>query len=202
MKYLFLRTLCLLAIGLTVGCSQNSVPDTVVKTEKEDSEEFESSEQLLELLDQSVSVHGYSIRPPTGYADTTPKRPPPEGVAASFWGGIRRPDGTSPLVQLLVLSGQRDEDVADLEEVVKRLVAGAKQGKTGWAQSELSFGKINGRRFAKQSFRFDESRVNDVMQGIMYVAVSNDKIIQLMTLDTVSHSADLQIGEASLLTFE
>lgn len=162
---------------------------------------FEPENELLQLLGERVEVHGHSIRPPKGYTYVSANEGP-QGVVVSGWAGKQRPDGTSPILQLMIISPPEGEPVPDLTDAMPKMRAGIKEKLTNWTNSELTFGMTNGRRLARQSWEGIEPTMDRTMRGIAYVSVSKNKIYHLQTMDIDPEFLGLPIGEASLLTFK
>lgn len=192
-----------LMVLVFVGCANTT--ESIVTSEADNEsmtpKVFEPENELRQLLGERMDVHGHSIRPPNGYTHVSPKGAP-RGVVASGWTGKQRPDGTTPMLQLMIVSPPEGESVPELDDAMPKMLAGIKERLTNWKDSELTFGTINGRRFARQSWEGVEPTMDRAARGITYVSVSGNRIFHLQTMDVEPEFEGLSIGEASLLTFK
>ena len=186
-----------------LGCTETSESINTAAVEKQvkDLNAFEVPTQTVELLSPRITVQGYSICPPKAYTQALPKSSP-EGVVTCAWKGDRRSDGSAAVVQMLIAPCPAGENKLSVEAVAADLLIGVKANRSGWTQSDVTFGKIGDREFARQEFTFTEPKLNCNLHGVMFSSASNGKIIQLLTLDAEAHLSELKAGESSLLTFQ
>ena len=206
MKSLTMLLLC----SLVLGCSAPAEPESNAKAEpesnaKNDQEpssslaEFKADSKEFTQLGEAVQVGGYTISPPKGFVRREPNAP--SGVKVVAWTGATRADGSTPMIQLMILTLPASEQIPKLDQAIAKMIAGVKRRRTNWTESDASYGMIGDIKFAKKTWSAKDQNSGTSMDGIMYVGIDGRSLIQLYTQDLESHKDSLKRGEASLLSF-
>jgi hypothetical protein len=199
----------LCVIALLMGCAQPSPshPQSSQQDSPESSTDQRAPERLTEFrpdvdlqnqLGEPFEIAEYRISPPSGYVMV--EVPVPAGSNLVGWAGQRRPDGSAPMVQVLIITPPENETLPVLDQAMKKLIAHIERRRKDWTESETSYGLIDGIKFAKRTWSGTETITGNKMVGIMYVGIRGRSIIQLHTQDLETHLDALELGETALLT--
>jgi hypothetical protein len=190
-----------LVLGLVVvviGCKQKATPTSEAETPLPD---WKPDSALLDKLAEETELEGYLVRPPKGYAKTTPPGGPP-GAKFTAWSGVARPDGTSPMFMIMVGSPPPKERLPSLNGFLTLMIDPVKQRHQNWSQTASERGTLNGLTFLRTRWSGTEPGKGWKMHGIMYVAIDGRNFIQLASQDLEPHHEQaLKLGETAVQTF-
>ena len=162
-----------------------------------------SDPALLAELGEPSEVAGYLIRPPKGYARTTPPKGLPGTILVAYKGNPRA-DGTSPMVQVMVATPSPGEAPSDLDGLLNGMLQGVKNLHQNWTQTTPGRVNINGMTFLRTTWSGTESAIGKgwKMHGIMYVAFDGPGFISMMTQDMEPHHEQpIKLADAALRSF-
>lgn len=185
------------------GCGELDEPAGQVaekETRNQNLADFGPTAEQKRMLDEPVEFRGHAICPPKEYKMIEPRAP--KGSVVTAWVGKEREDGTHPLIQVLIGTYPDGQRVPKLEDAIVTWMRGQKEDRIAWTQSEVEFGMINGRRFAKQTWEGKEPNLDIVLRGVCFVAIEGRQLLALQTMDCGPDFAGLAIGEAALTTFK
>jgi hypothetical protein len=157
---------------------------------------------MVERLAPAVTVEGFQIQPPKGYRQQT--TPGPGGSKGYAWVGETREDGTRPYLMLVVMTpppGEAEKYTAP--QVLEKFLAAIQRNRSDWKRSATEEGTVNGVRFARAQWNGTEVTTKRPMQGLMYVAFTGGRLIQISSQDVVPAPPGdpLAVAGAAALTF-
>jgi hypothetical protein len=148
-------------------------------------------------------MDAYQIRVPKGYEFFPPPGNPPAGAKAFGWAGARRADGTAPSLAAMVITLPSGEKKRSLDEFMRGLLDGVKRRRTGWTETAIERGQINGLTFLRARWSGADSTSNLPMHGFMYAALDNGTYISLSSQDIdPNYDQPLKLAEAAVMTFK
>jgi len=169
--------------------------------QESESQELQPDPKLLAKLADRVEVDDvYSLQPPNGYRQVMPERTPP-GMKLMAWVGKPRDDGTSAMVQIMIVEPPEGEAIKSPEQAMESMIGGVKRQRHDWSQTDPEPVKINGIDFLRVEWTGTVPQLGK-MHGRMYVAVDGRAHISIHTQDVEDHAGALAIGEAAALTFK
>ncbi|MCE3017041.1 MAG: hypothetical protein ACK56W_00220 [Pirellula sp.] len=153
------------------------------------------------LLSPPEIIEGFSIRPPAGYSGMVASGAP-QGFMTKVWKGEARPDGTSPSVQLMLMSPPLSNSIPNVDVGVRKALDGLQRIRANWTESPVTRGTMHGVDFSRVTWTGDHKEMGVKMQGVIYIAMLNGVFIQLSTQDLDVHASDsIKLCESSLRTF-
>lgn len=183
-----------------VGCVLMS--SICLAEEAEPREVQPDAELLSKLADPAELTDSYSLRPPKDYEKVMPGGTP-RGMIMMAWVGKPRDDGTSAMVQVMIVEPPAGEKSKTPEEMLDAMLGGVKRQRKNWEQTEPERVRINGIDFLRTSWSGNEVRSGKKMHGAMYVTVDGRAHVSIHTQDVEPHHTEaLPIGEAAAQTFE
>jgi hypothetical protein len=146
-------------------------------------------------------VAGYQVRPPKGYDRQPPPPGAPAGVTATAWTGPRRPDGTAPMLMVLVLDPPPGTPDKSADEFMASVLDGIKRRRSTWDQSAAEPVTINGLSFLRVRWSGTDTATGRAMRGFVYAGKHDGRYVQVSSQDIdPGHEADLALAEAAALT--
>jgi hypothetical protein len=202
----------LLLIGVwgLFGCSRQSAGpiapagEDVPQASVDELPEWSLTESDSASLGAPYKTSQWEIRPPADFRFI-------KYVAESkmyYWVGPVRADETYPqlIVTIAPLSGQ--EANAPLTTLMKGALGSIQQIREDWSETQVEQGKIDGLPFARSSWSgvatgtAREGLTGRTMHGIVYLAVHENQMIQIICQDVApDHAEWLKQGGAAALTF-
>lgn len=122
---------------------------------------------------------------------------------AYAWKGIKRPDGTSPYLMVLLSPVPEGESVPDPDKILQSFMrAVAKNREADWKSTSPETGTINGINFIHAEWEGTDVATGKKMHGFMYVTIEGKDLIQISSQDVEPHhKAALKLAETAALTF-
>ena len=157
---------------------------------------------LLDKLGPEEKIQGYKIRPPKGYVLEDQK----VGLVKRFvWKGPLRPDQQNSL--LIMDIHPRDPARPSIDRALNNALDSIKKERQGefpfFDAGSLEYGTINGRDFARRRLNPTKKGNSIRLNGFIYFTlVDKGKGILFLSAEPGEYSQDVQVHEASVLTFE
>lgn len=189
-----------LASMLMAGCGQSSdTPGTPGTQDRSRTiENWQIDETLASNLAPRCTYIGYSMQPVRGFSSTMARTSGQSQIKG--WSGKKR-DGVSASMTLNVLVPPAD-DVPTLKKAMRKFLDGVKKRRSGWTESESTFGKIGDVVFAKCSWTGMANEHNVEMKGFMLVGIDDGKLIVFNIQDAAgAGDDDYALAQASAQTF-
>lgn len=153
------------------------------------------------LLGPPEIIEGFSIRPPAGFSGMVAPGTP-QGAMTKVWKGEARPDGTSPSIQLMLMSPPLSNSIPNVEVGVRKALDGLQRIRANWTESPVTRGTLHGVDFSRVTWTGNHKALGTKMQGVIYIAMLNGVFIQLSTQDLDIHANESsKLCESSLKTF-
>jgi hypothetical protein len=155
---------------------------------------------LLGQLAPEIARPGFRLRPPKGYLFQEQAA----GTTARYaWVGSARPDGTRPILTLLVATPPPGEMTRyTAPQVLDKFLAGVQSRREQWRRGATERGRVGGLEFARARWSGVEPNTRRAMRGFIYAAVRGRQVIQIASQDVAPAAAmSLKLAEASALTF-
>jgi peroxiredoxin len=134
-------------------------------------------------LGDEVEVGRYRLRLPAGFAPAGV--PPIEGGRQTYrWQGPKRPDGTVPVLEVVLSPAQAAEK--NLDAVLEKDVGALAHPTLGWSCSAAERGEVKGLTFARVRWSIMESPVKPKAFGFLYAAVDGDTLIRISCRDNLA----------------
>jgi hypothetical protein len=188
----FVVVFALLLALLVGGCKRNKAGPV-----------WQPGTALLDQLDTAKDLDVYQMRVPKGYEFLPQPGNAPAGVKAFGWAGARRADGTAPSLTAMLAVLPAGEKKASLDEYMRKLLDGVKRRRTGWVETAVEKGQINGLTFLRARWSGTDTSTNMPMHGFMYAAMDKETYIGLSSQDIdPNHDQPLKLAEAAVLTFK
>jgi hypothetical protein len=161
-----------------------------------------SSDEFDQRLDEYSSISGYRIRTPKNYKRIELKEAP-KGTEVATWGGPQRDDGTAPVIQVTVIEMPDNERIAKLDDLMGAALKDLKSRRTSWTQSDFRLGKIAGISFLRADWGGMAANSDRKLRGIVLVGLHDNRAIALRTQEVEPHHEQgLALSLNSLLTFQ
>lgn len=161
-----------------------------------------SSDEFDQRLDEYSSISGYRIRTPKNYKRIELKEAP-KGTEVAIWGGPQRDDGTAPVIQVTVIEMPDNERIAKLDDLMVAAIKDLKSRRTSWTQSDFRLGKLSGIHFLRADWTGMAANSDRKLRGIILVGIHDTRAIVLRTQEVEPHHEQgLTLSLNSLLTFQ
>lgn len=161
--------------------------------------------KLLDRLGDDTTVEGFKFRPPAGYHQIKVVL---RSGQASGWMGARRANGTAASIVVNVIPGKADNEQA-LGKILDRSLGPYKRRYAkDWTRSPADRGKLAGQASVRATWsgtctEGPKELLGKAMQGIVYVAASGDKLVQVLIKSEASEAqTTLPLCEASARTLQ
>lgn len=193
------KQLLVALVLLGLGCSSSQPEDLQPATN--DSDKVAPKDTTKDELGDLVTFAGYSLRPPAGYTKFKPNNAP-AGMKIAAWKGEQRANGTSAMIQVMVVRPPAGEELPSARTAFSKMVGAIKNRRSRWQQTPTEVTEIGGITFQSTRWSGHDANRNVKMHGVLMVAVDDGKVIQLFTQDVEPHhESALALGVASLKTF-
>jgi hypothetical protein len=147
---------------------------------------------------------GYSIRPPAGYARQPVNAQAPGIRGAVRWIGPKRPDGSTPNLQLTVMTlPPRAADPTPAPEQLTELQSNTLKKSMAlqdWTAQPVEQGTINGIPFARLEWQALHPGAKATLYGFIYAANIGEDAVVILSQDMSPEN--LEAARAAALTFQ
>lgn len=128
--------------------------------------------ELLEQLGPYQDCGDYQIRVPKGYRKYDLNAPLTSSVGGTLlgWGGPLEPNGTRPVITVLVLPMPLGASSRTREQALDEMLRSLKKDRSAWQQTPTELGEINGLSFARANWTgLDRRGLRDHRTAYAYV---------------------------------
>jgi len=198
-----LACLACLLLGLLVGCQSAADKD------KEKWPHWKAADVASQELGVETTIFGVKLRPPKGFQmQPESSIDLPEGSKAKIVGWAKPRAGDVPgdesirAIQLMVSPLPEDQKVPSPLEASDMLIESIQAGiRHNWRVLDKSYGYINGHEFYRVTWAGNQAGSSHAVTGHFYVGVIDGSIYQLATQDLEHEMDDLDVCDASILSF-